>query len=89
MFSDTKMNKKSHKVRSFFFSFYFFIQDSSVAERVVKLIDVGLKSTHLPSKVSTLHGMLYLLEANIADLTKSILPLVTDFLLKHLSAVSK
>ncbi|XP_071090376.1 huntingtin-like isoform X1 [Haliotis cracherodii] len=62
--------------------------DSSVAERVVKLIDVGLKSTHLPSKVSTLHGMLYLLEANIADLTKSILPLVTDFLLKHLSAVS-
>ncbi|ESO95031.1 hypothetical protein LOTGIDRAFT_160793 [Lottia gigantea] len=62
--------------------------DSSTAERLIKVIDSGLKSTHLPSKVSSLHGILYILETSTSDLTKTLLPIITEFLTRHLSAVS-
>ncbi|XP_050396465.2 huntingtin [Patella vulgata] len=62
--------------------------DSATAERLIKIVDAGLRTTHLPSKISSLHGILYILETSTSELTKSLLPLITDFLIKHLSAVT-
>ncbi|XP_055860312.1 huntingtin-like [Biomphalaria glabrata] len=61
--------------------------EALVNDRVVKLVDAGLKSTHLPTKISALHGSLYLLEGGITDLNTSLLPILTDFLSKHLAIV--
>jgi hypothetical protein len=56
---------------------------------VSKVIDGGLKSTHLPTKVATLHAVLYLLEGGLSDVTRSLLPTITDFLHKNLNSVSQ
>ncbi|KAK7109044.1 hypothetical protein V1264_013160 [Littorina saxatilis] len=63
--------------------------DAATAEKVWKVIDQGLKSTHLSTKVSTLHAVLYLLEGGLSDTTRTLLPILTDFLLKHLAIVSQ
>ncbi|XP_041368406.1 huntingtin-like isoform X2 [Gigantopelta aegis] len=62
--------------------------DTATSEKVIKLIEGGLRSTHLPSKVAVLHGVLYLLESGLSDLTRNILPTIASFLIKHLSAVN-
>lgn len=75
-----------------FMSLYIFpfrLQEALVSERVVKLVEAGLKSTHLPTKISALHGSLYLLEAGVTDLNMTLLPILTDFLVKHLTIVSQ
>ena len=64
-------------------------QDSTTADKLVKIIANGLKSTHLPSKISTLYGCLYLLEAAIPEVNKVLVQPLTEFLLKGLNAVSK
>ncbi|CAL1538264.1 unnamed protein product [Lymnaea stagnalis] len=61
--------------------------EALISERVVKLIESGLKSTHLPTKISSLHGALYLLEGGPSELNSSLLPILTDFLSKHLAIV--
>ncbi|XP_052100645.1 huntingtin-like [Mytilus californianus] len=63
--------------------------DSSVASKIMTILDYGLKTPHLPSRISALHGILYLLEAGIQETTKQIIPLATDFLLKNLSSVNQ
>ncbi|XP_029645621.1 huntingtin isoform X2 [Octopus sinensis] len=63
--------------------------ECQAADRLFKMLDAGLKSTHLPSKTHALHGILYILEAGIIDLTKQIIPMVTDFLLRHLAVISQ
>ncbi|KAL3864910.1 hypothetical protein ACJMK2_006556 [Sinanodonta woodiana] len=62
--------------------------DAATAEKLIKIIDAGLRSTHLSSRVNTLYGILYLLEAGMPDVNKLLVPLATDFLLKNLLAVS-
>ena len=66
-----------------------YLQDNSTAEKILKITDYGLKTPHLPSRISSLHGILYLLEAGIQEMTKFIIPLATDFLLKNLSSVNQ
>ncbi len=66
----------------------FFPQDAPTSEKVVRLVDAGLKSTHLPCKVCALYGGLYLLEAGMSDITHQIIPLVTDCVLKQLSSIT-
>ncbi|RUS73694.1 hypothetical protein EGW08_018541 [Elysia chlorotica] len=63
--------------------------EALVTERVVKLVESCLKSTHLPTKISALHGSLYLLEGGVSDLNTTLLPFLTDFLSKHLTIVSQ
>ena len=55
----------------------------------MKIVANGLKSTHLPSKVSTLYGCLYLLEAAIPEVNKLLVPALTEFLVKNIGTVSK
>ena len=57
-------------------------------ERVVKVIDSGLKSAHLPTKVAALYGCLYLLEANIPEVAQQVVPLVSEYLLRTLGDVT-
>ncbi|XP_005093645.2 huntingtin [Aplysia californica] len=63
--------------------------EALVNERMVKLVESGLKSTHLPTKISALHGALYVLETGVSDLSTAFLPVLTDFLAKHLAIVSQ
>ena len=59
------------------------------AERLVKIIDNGLRSTHIPSRVSSLHGVLYLLEATNPDVSKLLVSVITEFLLRSLTLQSQ
>ena len=54
-----------------------------------RVVEQGLKSTHLSTKVSSLHAVLYLLEGGLSDVTRTLLPAVTDFLLRHLAIASQ
>ncbi|XP_033756060.1 huntingtin-like [Pecten maximus] len=63
--------------------------DNATTEKLMKIIDAGFRSPHLPSRIGALHGTLYLLEAGIQDVTKLLVPLATDFLLRNLSSVSQ
>ncbi|XP_052771519.1 huntingtin-like isoform X2 [Mya arenaria] len=60
--------------------------DNTSAERLVKIIDANLRSTHIPSRLSALHGVLYLLEANIQEVSRQLVPLMTDYLLKTIQS---
>ena len=57
-------------------------------ERVVKVIDSGLKSAHLPTRVAALYGCLYLLEAGVVEVSQQVVPLVSEYLLKTLGDVT-
>lgn len=63
--------------------------DAATGEKVVKLTDQCLKSTHLPTKVATLQAVLYALEGGVSPLTRALLPIVTDFLSRNLASVSQ
>ena len=58
-----------------------------MAEKVLKLLESSLRSTHLPTKVAALYGCLYQLEAGITEISKAIVPMVTDYIIRHLSAI--
>ncbi|KAL5022595.1 hypothetical protein ScPMuIL_001750 [Solemya velum] len=63
--------------------------ESAAGERLCKAVDGGLKSTHLSSRIATLHGILYLLEAGMSEITKTVVPMTTDFLLRNITIVSQ
>lgn len=70
-----------------FLCFYF--QDSSSIEKLMKLLDIGLRSPHLPSRIAAMHGILYLLEGGVQEITKTLVPIATDFLLRNLGSISQ
>ena len=72
---------------SIFLCFYF--QDSSSIEKLMKLLDIGLRSPHLPSRIAAMHGILYLLEGGVQEITKTLVPIATDFLLRNLGSISQ
>lgn len=60
-------------------------QDKAVAEPVSRLLESALRSSHLPSTLGALHGVLYVLECDLLDDTaKQLVPVVSDYLLSHL-----
>ena len=60
-------------------------QDKAVAEPVSRLLESALRSSHLPSTMGALHGVLYVLECDLLDDTaKQLVPVVTDYLLSNL-----
>ena len=64
-------------------------QDVATTERVLRLLDLGLKSTHLPTKVSALYGAMYLLEAGSPDVIVQVVPMLTESLAKTLGSITQ
>ncbi|XP_043304434.1 huntingtin isoform X4 [Cervus canadensis] len=59
--------------------------DKAVAEPVSRLLESALRSSHLPSTLGALHGVLYVLECDLLDDTaKQLVPVVSDYLLSNL-----
>lgn len=63
-------------------------QDAALTERILKFIDVCLKSTHLPTKISSLYGCLYLLETGVSEVTRSLVPVLSEYLLRSLTNIT-
>ena len=65
-------------------------QDKAVAEPVSRLLESTLRSSHLPSKIGALHGVLYVLECDLLDDTaKQLVPALSDYLLSSLKGVAQ
>ncbi|KAM7009854.1 huntingtin isoform 2-T2 [Tautogolabrus adspersus] len=63
--------------------------DKAIAEPVCRLLETTLRSTHLPSRMGALHGVLYVLECDLLDDTaKQLIPTVSDYLLSNLRAIA-
>ncbi|XP_078660473.1 huntingtin-like [Branchiostoma floridae x Branchiostoma belcheri] len=58
--------------------------EGPVAERVSKLLESSLKSTHLPTKVGSVYGSLYILEAGPSEATKLLVLVLQDYLSKNI-----
>jgi len=59
-----------------------------MVETIVKVVETALKSTHLPTRISALHGGLYLLEAGMTELSQQLVPLLGDFVLRSLTNIT-
>lgn len=65
-------------------------QDKVIAEPVCRLLETTLRSTHLPSRMGALHGLLYVLECDLLDDTaKQLIPTVSEYLLSNLRAIAQ
>ncbi|XP_060634006.2 huntingtin isoform X2 [Anolis sagrei] len=63
--------------------------DKAVAEPVSRLLDSTLRSTHMPSRIGALHGILYILECDLLDETaKQLIPVITEYLLSNLRGIA-
>ncbi|CAG03293.1 unnamed protein product, partial [Tetraodon nigroviridis] len=63
--------------------------DKAIAEPVCRLLETTLRSTHLPSRMGALHGVLYVLECDLLDDTaKQLIPTVSEYLLSNLRAIA-
>jgi len=65
-----------------------FLQDMSTVENVVKIVETALKSTHLPTKMSALHGGLYLLETGATEVSHHLVPLLGNYVLTSLTSIT-
>ncbi|KAK2115310.1 hypothetical protein P7K49_005936 [Saguinus oedipus] len=64
--------------------------DKAVAEPVSRLLESTLRSSHLPSRVGALHGILYVLECDLLDDTaKQLIPVISDYLLSSLKGLAQ
>ncbi|NWR68346.1 HD protein, partial [Centropus unirufus] len=63
--------------------------DKAVAETVSRLLESTLRSTHMPSRIGALHGILYILECDLLDETaKQLIPIISEYLLSNLRGVA-
>uniref|UniRef100_A0A8D0L1P4 Huntingtin n=1 Tax=Sphenodon punctatus TaxID=8508 RepID=A0A8D0L1P4_SPHPU len=63
--------------------------DKAVAEPVSRLLESTLRSTHMPSRIGALHGILYVLECDLLDETaKQLIPIVSEYLLSNLRGIA-
>ncbi|XP_077574963.1 huntingtin isoform X4 [Stigmatopora nigra] len=63
--------------------------DKVIAEPVCRLLETTLRSTHLPSRMGALHGVLYVLECDLLDDTaKQLIPTISEYLLSNLRAIA-
>ncbi|KAM4604138.1 huntingtin isoform 2-T2 [Polymixia lowei] len=63
--------------------------DKAIAEPVCRLLETTLRSTHLPSRMGALHGVLYVLECDLLDDTaKQLIPAVSEYILSNLRAIA-
>jgi len=59
-----------------------------MVENFVKIVETALKSTHLATKMSALHGGLYLLEAGVTEMSHHLVPLLGDYVLRSLTSIT-
>ena len=59
-----------------------------MVENVVKVVETALKSTHLPTKMSALHGGLYLLETGMTEASRHLMPVLGDHVLRSLTSIT-
>ncbi|XP_075050447.1 huntingtin isoform X1 [Mixophyes fleayi] len=63
--------------------------DKAIAEPVSRLLETSLRSTHMPSRIGALHGILYVLECDLLDETaKQLIPIISDYLLSNLRGIA-
>lgn len=63
--------------------------DKAIAEPVSRLLEATLRSTHMPSRIGALHGILYVLECDLLDDTaKQLIPIISDYLLSNLRGIA-
>ncbi|XP_063780391.1 huntingtin isoform X3 [Pseudophryne corroboree] len=63
--------------------------DKAIAEPVSRLLETALRSTHMPSRIGALHGILYVLECDLLDETaKQLIPIISDYLLSNLRGIA-
>ncbi|XP_061737343.1 huntingtin isoform X10 [Nerophis ophidion] len=63
--------------------------DKVIAEPVCRLLETTLRSTHLPSRMGALHGVLYVLECDLLDDTaKQLIPTISEYFLSNLRAIA-
>ncbi|XP_036790021.1 huntingtin isoform X10 [Oncorhynchus mykiss] len=63
--------------------------DKATSEPVCRVLELTLHSTHLPSRMGALHGLLYVLECDLLDDTvKQLVPAVSDYILSNLRAIA-
>eukprot|EP00794_Sanderia_malayensis_P005415 gene5415-6091_t len=58
--------------------------EGNIAERICRIIETALKSSHVPLQVSALGGALYLLESHVPSTNMVLVPILTDYLAKHI-----
>ena len=63
--------------------------EAAVADRLVRTIEMSLRSTHLPTKVAALYGCMYILEAGMSEQVHQLIPHMTEYLLKQLSNITQ
>lgn len=67
------------------------IDAEATLDKVRKCVENGLRSSFLGTRISTLHGLMFLLESRevlIAEKEQLFLPLISDYVLKHVSDIS-
>ncbi|XP_064420262.1 huntingtin isoform X1 [Latimeria chalumnae] len=63
--------------------------DKAIAEPVSRLLETTLRSTHMPSRIGALHGILYVLECDLLDDTaKQLIPIISDYLVSNLRGIA-
>ncbi|XP_038838864.1 huntingtin-like, partial [Salvelinus namaycush] len=63
--------------------------DKATSEPVCRVLELTLRSTHLPSRMGALHGLLYVLECDLLDDTvKQLIPAVSEYILSNLRAIA-
>ncbi|CAI9613973.1 unnamed protein product, partial [Staurois parvus] len=64
--------------------------DKTIAEPVSRLLENTLRSTHMPSRIGALHGILYVLECVdlLDDTAKQLIPIISDYLLSNLRGIA-
>eukprot|EP00795_Rhopilema_esculentum_P012136 gene12136-2740_t len=59
--------------------------EGSIAERICRIIETSLKSPHVPLQISALEGGLYLLESHVPSTNMTLVPVLTDYLTRHIA----
>ncbi|MBN3316754.1 HD protein, partial [Atractosteus spatula] len=63
--------------------------DKAIAEPVSRLLETTLRSTHMPTRIGGLHGILYVLECDLLDDTaKQLIPIISEYLLSNLRGIA-
>ncbi|KAI1887694.1 hypothetical protein AGOR_G00192950 [Albula goreensis] len=63
--------------------------DRAMAEPVCRVLETALRSTHMPSRIGALQGVLYILECDLLeDTAKQLIPTVSEYLLSNLRGIA-
>ncbi|XP_074640755.1 huntingtin-like [Tubulanus polymorphus] len=64
--------------------------EQMTTDRIIKIIESALRSTHLPTRIGALYGSLYILEGgtSVSDINKSLVPHLTEYILKQLGSTT-